>query len=73
MQGGVIRRERQGLLQAGLGIGQLALLLQGQRQPAVGLRLLRFGSCPFTGQGHALVDGVAAQGFNDLVLHGGPA
>jgi len=73
VQVGVVRRQRQGLFQAGQGGGGITLLLQGQRQPAVGLRLLRFGTDPLPGRGYGFVGGVAAQGVDDRVLHGSPA
>ncbi len=73
VQVGIVGRQGQGLLQAGLGGVGIAALLEGQRQPAVGLRLLGFGGDPFAGRGHGFVGGVAAQGVDDRVLHGGPA
>jgi len=73
VQVGIVRRQRQRLFQAGLRGGGVALLLQGQRQPAVRLRLLRFGGDPLPRRGDSFVGGVAAQGLNDRVLHGGPA
>ncbi len=73
VQVGVVRRQGQRALQTFGGRLQLALLLQRQGMPAMGLGQLRFGGGPGLGQLHGLIGVAATQGLKDLVLHGGPA